>query len=169
MSIYVDILDATHSLAVAAAAIIRQPVVGDLRDALDRLAQAVEQYELTELATPIPIFRPYQSCDCKRQCTPATGPLDDNASRRTRRFRAALATVDWRAQSPAGLADLLISICADVTAEKQIPTFDPATILVASKIAAVCGLDVDDERVAELIHECFHRSKQGDSRSPLTN
>jgi xanthine dehydrogenase iron-sulfur cluster and FAD-binding subunit A len=158
---YVDPIEASLSLAKAAAAVVYAPDAGNLGDALDRLDEALQHYELCRLVSPVPAFRP-----ASRECDQR--PDDNGLIKPDKRFRAALATVDWRAQNPVGLADLLITVAIEVADLHEIPNHDPAVRLVASKVAAVCGITVDDDQVVDLIHECFRRSKQRDSRSALT-
>ena len=161
MSMYVDPVEACHGLAKAAAAVVYAPDAGRLGDAMDRLNEALQHYELCRLVSPIPEYRPAgRGCSCHQKSNGLVSP--------DKRFQAALATVDWRAQNPVGLADLLIAISNEVTDLREIPNHDPAVRLIASKVAAVCGITVDDDQVVDLIHECFRRSKQRDTRSPLT-
>lgn len=160
---FVDPVEACHGLAKAAAAVVYAPNAGGLGDALDSLNEALQHYELCCLVSPIPEYRP-----ASRRCSCNLRPTGNGLAPPGRRFRAALTTVDWRAQNPMGLADLLISISIEVADLREIPNHDPAVQLVASKVAAVCGIAVDDDQVNDLIHECFRRSKQRDPRSPLT-
>lgn len=162
MSIYVDPVDACHGLAVAAATVVYAPDTGKLGDALDRLDEALQHYELCRLISPVPVYRPASRIPCNGS------PDRNSCTEPDKRFRAALATVGWRVQNPAGLADLLIAISIDVADLHEIPNHDPAVRLVASKVAAVCGITVDDDQVVDLIHECFRRSKQPATRSCLT-
>lgn len=160
MSVYPDPVAASQSLAKAAAAVVYAPDAGKLGDALDRLSEALQHYELCRLVSPVPAYRPFGLiCSCGRSRASA-GP--DN------RFKAALATVDWRAQNPMGLADLLIGIAIEVVDLREVPNADPAVRLIASKLAAACGIAVDDDQVVDLIHECFRRSKQRGPRTHLT-
>lgn len=156
--LYVDPVEASHGLAKAAAAVVYAQDAGQLGDALDRLKEALQYYELCRLVSPVPIYRPAGWRAGLRTTPPE--PRD--------RFRAALETVGWRAQNPVGLADLLIAISMEVHDLHEIPNDDPAARLVASKVAAVCGISIDDNQVNDLIHECFRCSKQRISRSPLT-
>lgn len=162
MSVYIDPVEASHGLAKAAAAVVYAPDAGRLGEALDRLNEALQHYELCRLVSPVPVYRPASQVPSDRS------PDGDASAAPDKRFRAALATVGWRVQNPAGLADLLIAISIDVADLHEIPNDDPAVQLIASKVAAVCGIAVDDDQVNDLIHECFRRSKQRDARSPLT-
>lgn len=163
MSVYVDPIEATHVLANAAAAVVYAPDAAGRGDALDRLKEAVQHYELCCLVSPVPEYRPAsQRHSCDRV-------LDENCSAgQSGRFKAALTTVGWRVQNPAGLADLLMAIANDVASLHEIPNDDPAVQLVASKVASVCGIAIDEDQVSDLINECFRRSKQRDTRSALT-
>jgi hypothetical protein len=153
MTIYVDPVEASHVLAQAAADVVYGAAKADIGEAIDRLRQAVEHYELTKLSSPVPAFRPY-----RRHRAPV---MDERQTDKNQghAYRAALTTVDWRAQNPAGLADLMIEMCCITAARHQIPNLDPAVMLVASKIATVCGLAVDDDHVAALIADVHRRSK----------
>lgn len=162
MSVYIDPVEASHGLAKAAAAAVYAPDAEHLEEALDSLKRALEHYELCRLVSPIPVYRPASQASSDRS------PDSDGSVAPDKRFRAALATVGWRVQNPAGLADLLIAISIDVADLHEVPNDDPAVQLVASKVAAVCGIAIDDDQVNDLIHECFRRSKQRDSRLPLT-
>lgn len=154
--LYVDPVEASHGLAKAAAAVVYVQDAGLLGDALDRLKEALQYYELCRLVSPVPTYRP------------ASWPAGTTLPEAQDRFQAALETVGWRAQNPVGLADLLITISMEVNDLHEIPNADPAARLVASKVAAVCGIAIDDDQVNDLIHECFRCSKQRNSRSPLT-
>jgi len=162
VSVYIDPVEASHGLAKAAAAVVYAPDTGHLGEVLGRLKAALQHYELCRLVSPVPIYRPASQVPCDRS------PERNGCVAPDRRFRAALATVGWRVQNPAGLADLLIAISIDVADLHETPNDDPAVQLVASKVAAVCGIAIDGDQVNNLIHECFRRSKQRDSRSPLT-
>jgi xanthine dehydrogenase iron-sulfur cluster and FAD-binding subunit A len=159
---HVDPVEASLGLAKAAAAVVYAPDAGNLGDAMDRLNEALQHYELCRLVSPVPVYRPASQIPHDRS------PDRNACVAPDKRFRAALATVGWRVQNPAGLADLLISISIDVADLHEIPNDDPAVQLVASKVAAVCGIAINDDQVNDLIHECFRRSKQRNSRSPLT-
>jgi hypothetical protein len=162
MSIYVDPVDACHGLAVAAATVVYAPDTGKLGDALDRLDEALQHYEICRLISPVPVYRPASRIPCNGS------PDRNSCTEPDKRFRAALATVGWRVQNPAGLADLLIGIAIEVVDLREVPNADPAVRLIASKLAAACGIAVDDDQVVDLIHECFRRSKQRGPRTHLT-
>lgn len=162
MSVYIDPVEASHGLAKAAAAVVYAADAGRLGEALDRLKEALQHYELCRLVSPVPVYRPASQVPSDQR------PDGDGSAAPDRRFRAALATVGWRVQNPAGLADLLIAVSIEVADQHEIPNSDPAVQLIASKVAAICGIAVDDDQVVDLIHECFRRSKQRDARSPLT-
>lgn len=161
MSVYIDPVEASHGLAKAAAAVVYARDAECLGEALDRLNEALQHYELCRLVSPVPVYRPASQVPCDRN------PHGDGSAAPDKRFLAALATVGWRAQNPAGLADLLIAICLEVADLHEIPNDDPAVQLVAIKVALVCGIAIDDDQFNTLIHECFRRSKQQDARSAL--
>lgn len=161
--VYVDPVDASHTLAKAAAAVVYVSDAAGLGDALDRLKEAVQHCELCSLVSPVPTYRPASQRHLwgrERDGNCSAGPSG--------RFKAALSTVGWRVQNPAGLADLLMAIADELAGLHEIPNHDPAVQLVASKVASVCGITVDEDQVSDLINECFRRSKQRDSRSPVT-
>lgn len=163
MTVYVDPVDASDVLAKAAADVVYAPNAGDLGDALGRLDEALQHYELCHLVSPVPEYRPALWRYAKSRTEGATVLTDDR-----RRFRAALTTVDWRARNPVGLADLLIAISLELADRHGIPNQDPSARLIASKIAEVCGIAVDQDQVADLIRECFRLSKERSSRQRRT-
>lgn len=163
MTVYVDPVDASHVLAKAAADVVYAPNAGDIGDALGRLDDALQHYELCCLVSPVPKYRPATWRDATFRFENSTVPSDDR-----QRFRAALATVDWRARSPVGLADLMIAISLEVADCHEIPNDDPAVRLIVGKMAEACGIAVDSDQVADLIRECFNRSKERSSRQRRT-
>ena len=161
MSPFLDPLEASNILATAAAEVVERWEVGDLAAAVRRLSDALDHYGKARLATPLPAIRRFAALVAASRplCSPALTE-DAAPASRTLRFEAALGMVDPGAQDPAGLAHGIIAACSEVSREHGLPARDPAVMLIAAQLAWACAIEFDNDLIADLICECFRRSKE---------
>jgi hypothetical protein len=153
MNPFVDPIDAANVLAAAATQVVDRWAAGDLAGAVRGLSDALQYFENARSNDP---EAPGREAVSEAFLEP---PSSKPPRRPPRRFSAALEMIDTRAQNVPGIAHGIIAACVEVVAEHGMLTKDPAVRLLASQVAWICEIDIDNDVFAALLNECHRRSK----------
>jgi hypothetical protein len=73
------------------------------------------------------------------------------------RFCAALQIVDPSTSDPSGIAQAIVSACAEVSREARSSAHDPAVRLMVTQLAWVCNVGLNISDLTQLLIECRRR------------